>query len=161
MLTTWLMSCCERAMYANEPFCPTCQRQLNEYRRERDEASLYTQQHSGGRLGVPARAQGKVCALFPSEEPILRSAIVAKNPARRAVFKLLGIYLPEAQARLVLQEIHNYKWITAEKAGKDVWAEQAPQAPFTAAARAWASHYLNAWLEWVRRSGGYGRECCS
>jgi hypothetical protein len=77
-------------------------------------------------------------------------ALAAHNNARRSLFKLIGVYLPEAQAREALSNIHDYKWIEAEKAGYDIWTRQAPAAPLGAAARAWAARYLKGFLNWRR-----------
>lgn len=85
--------------------------------------------------------------------PLTRMALAARSPARRTVFKLLGIYLPEPQARLVLAEIHNFKWLQAEKAGTDIWQAKAPHNPLAAAAAEWAQRYWNDFVRWLTSSG--------
>lgn len=78
----------------------------------------------------------------------LADGLRLRNPARRAVFQLLGVYLPERQAREVLRKIHEYKWIEAEKAGFDFWSRHCPNMPLEAAASQWALHYLDDYLQW-------------
>ncbi|MBX7245768.1 MAG: hypothetical protein K1X53_09720 [Candidatus Sumerlaeaceae bacterium] len=78
----------------------------------------------------------------------LTRGVAVRNPARRNLFRLLGIYLPERQAREVLAAIHDYKWIRAERAGCDIWQINAPKAPLAAAANCWATKYLDSYLEW-------------
>jgi hypothetical protein len=75
-------------------------------------------------------------------------ALRAKNPARRAVFRLLGIYLPEPEAREVIRKIHDFKWIEAEKAGFDIWSSNRPEVAFKKAAKTWADSYLGSYLGW-------------
>lgn len=72
-----------------------------------------------------------------------RECLAHRSPARRAVFRLLGVYFPEAQAREILQRIHDYKWIEAEKAGFDIWRLNGYE-PLKAAAETWARRHLPA-----------------
>lgn len=76
----------------------------------------------------------------------IRSTLALRNPARRAVYKILGIYLPEREARDMLRKIHEYKWIEAEKAGFDIWQKRARDCGFSDAATRWAKFYLRPYL---------------
>ena len=79
--------------------------------------------------------------------PIRKQTLACKNPSRRAVYQLLGIYLPEREAKALLRRIHDFKWIEAEKAGCDIWRKREPRAPLKAAAKQWASNHLPKFLE--------------
>lgn len=80
-------------------------------------------------------------------------AVAARNPARREVFRLLGIYLPEREARELLKQVHDYKWIQAEKLGYDVWHQAHQKSAFSTAARYWAHRYLDAFLSACNNRG--------
>lgn len=143
--------CCTRAMFDDEPYCPVCRSQEASHREERQRAA------AGGDRAVPGEVKARALVerrMVPVEElggsPTLRREVLGRHPARLAVFKLLGIYLPEAEARALLTEVHRYKWIVAEKAGEDVWKKKDPRNPFGAAAREWATAYLDAFLRWWR-----------
>jgi hypothetical protein len=56
---------------------------------------------------------------------------------------LLGAYFPEAEAREILQRIHDHKWIEAEKAGFDIWRLNGYE-PLKIAAETWARRHLPA-----------------
>ncbi len=146
-------SCCDQAMFEGEPFCPVCERQRDEHRREKEAAAQSTATFAAGRERLAALARRRVA---PAHEltghGVLERRTLARYPARREVFRLFGIYLPESQAQELLKEVHKFKWITAEKAGEDVWQKQAPENPFAAAAREWAQRYLHAFLEWITHS---------
>jgi hypothetical protein len=63
---------------------------------------------------------------------------------RRAADELLrltGVSLPEAEAEEALREIHNFKWLEAERAGFDTWAVIQPTSPLRAAAVHWVRKY--------------------
>lgn len=143
-------SCCDRAMFDNEPYCPVCGGQRSEHVREVQAAQESAS--TGGMRSARVRelvARGIVPPEEAAETALLSRSVLARYPARRAVFRLLGIYLPEAQAQVVLREIHNFKWIAAEKAGEDIWRKRAPENPFAAAAREWAGRYLDLFLQWI------------
>jgi hypothetical protein len=72
-----------------------------------------------------------------------RRVLAYRNPARRAVFRLLGSYFTETEAREILRCIHDYKWIEAEKAGFDIWCINSCE-PLKHAAQSWARHHLSA-----------------
>ncbi len=152
MWTKTVNSCCSQYVNTPEPYCPVCFSQLAEYRREREHAEHF-------QLGLhelePRKRQLVERGALPPEEaglhrPLVRGAL-SRNPARRAVFKLLGIYVPEKQAQAILRSIHEYKWLTAERAGEDIWRKRAPRSPFAAAAKEWASQYLNDFLRWAQQ----------
>lgn len=144
-----LSSCCVRYFDQGDSVCPVCHNQLDEHRKERDQAQQF-------RAGV---AQMKPAARELLERGALDSAEVAspsftvtgmtqRNPARRQLFKLIGVYLPEAEARRALQNIHEFKWIEAEKAGFDIWHKTAANQPLHAAARTWSARHLQSFLLW-------------
>ena len=146
-------SCCNTTMDPIEPYCPVCGSQLGEHRAELERARGY--RVGWNEVGRQPR-QLVERGLLPAEEVGLGAhfvrSIAARNPARRAVFRLLGIYLPENEAREVLARIHDHKWIQAEKAGYDIWESKARTAPLRAAARDWARRYLDAYQQWRGRT---------
>ncbi|MCX7625070.1 MAG: hypothetical protein N2Z21_02510 [Candidatus Sumerlaeaceae bacterium] len=142
-------------MFENEPFCPVCRSQEREHRRELNEVlrarrGVYAFESAFEREG--GRRLVADVLTDPATATLSRHALVARCPARRAVYKLLGIYLPELEARLALNEIHKYKWLQAEKAGKDIWLETWPQNPMAAAASEWARQYWHEFVRWVSSS---------
>jgi len=152
MWTKTLNSCCSQYVNSPEPFCPICFSQLAEYRREKEKAERFQvglceltphRRHLVERGAVPPEEAGIL-------RPLTRGAL-SRYPARRAVFKLLGIYVPEKQAQAILRSIHEYKWLTAERAGEDIWRKRAPRSAFAVAAKEWASQYLNDFLKWVEQ----------
>ena len=126
--------------------CEACRTKQDEIRKERNEALAYRPQFD--ELSEGARELVVRGSLPRGETGLegsgLRRAIALKNPARREVFRLLGIYLPEAQARRLLREVNDYMWIQAEKAGCDIWRVLDQKQPFAAGAREWARRYLKA-----------------
>src|SRR3712207_4293248 len=58
-------------------------------------------------------------------------------PAFQQLRRLIGVTLPEQEAQVVLQSIHEFKWLEAERAGFDVWATIQPDCPLRAAAVHW------------------------
>jgi hypothetical protein len=75
----------------------------------------------------------------------LRSFLNIKNRCRRMVFTIFGIYIPEDKAQDLIKEINDYKWIEAEKAGKDIWKDRTD--PFFSAARDWKKLYFKGYKE--------------
>ncbi|MGC8840204.1 MAG: hypothetical protein ACP5QZ_01965 [Candidatus Sumerlaeaceae bacterium] len=152
MLRYLIGDCCNEAAFRNEPYCPVCASQLAEHKEElgrarAEEANYFCPENAQTRVSNANRTE--LCRRMELPSTLRRGAI-ARNPARLAVFKILGIYLPEEEAQAVLKEIHTYKWLVAEKVGKDIWQEHAPEDPFAAAAREWARRHLNDFLRWVR-----------
>lgn len=137
--------CCDQWFALGESVCPVCRHQSEAHRDELADARAYRPrvaelsdcaQELVGRRAVGPADVG--CAVATSR------MVAVRNPARRAVFRLLGFYLPESEARDLLRRIHEYKWIEAEKAGRDIWVEAARSAsPLEVAARNWASRYLD------------------
>lgn len=140
--------CCLEYFHQGESVCPVCHSQQEASRAERQkaaEAGILAETLSTNAAQLIARR-----AFSPGDAGLHTgslSHLALKNPCRRAVFHMLGIYLPEREARAVLQNIHEYKWIEAEKAGYDVWTQVAPREPFLAAARVWAAAYLSRFLD--------------
>ena len=145
-------SCCDSYLNTNEPYCPICGSQLAEHRAELARArEFHVRWNQVGRQTQQLVERG----LLPAEEVgfgtrFVRS-IAARNPARRAVFKLLGVYMPETEAKDVLARIHEHKWIQAEKAGYDIWDTRSSRSPLGAAARDWAGRYLERYQNWRER----------
>ena len=133
--------------------CKACRTQEDEIRKERNKALGY--RPSFKELTESAQAliaRGSLPGMHAGLPGGLRCAMAAKNPARREVFRLLGIYLPEPQARMLLHEVHDYMWIQAEKAGCDIWQVLDNKQPFAAAAREWGRRYLASFTTyWQRR----------
>lgn len=142
--------CCTRFFGQGESVCPVCHAQRDAWKEERERADAFRVSASDlkpgarelmrrGAMGADALGMGSTAA----------RAAAARNPNRRALFKLLGIYLPEEQAREALRNIHDFKWIEAEKAGCDIWATSAPDAPpLGRAARVWSMNHLQSFLSW-------------
>ena len=125
--------------------CEACRLKQEEIRRERNEALAFRPQVD--ELSDSAQALLARGALSRAEAGLeggLRRSLAMKNPARREVFRLLGIYLPEHDARKLLREVSDYMWIQAEKAGCDIWQVLDQRQPFAAGAREWARRYLQA-----------------
>lgn len=150
MLGSLLRNCCNEAAFRNAPFCPVCRKQMHEHHKElkraaEEESAFFSLAKARERS---LHAQTRHLPL--GKTGVLHRGGIVRYPARLAVFKLYGIYLPEREAQAVLREIHNYKWFVAEKAGKDVWQERAPENPFSAAAQEWGRRYLETFLDWLK-----------
>ena len=141
--------CCTMAFLNGLSVCPSCRTQANEYVAEHEAAQRAVLRPDGLSEGDKAAVRHRM--LSPAELGLTSGfglALRAKNPARRAVFRLLGIYLPEPEAREVIRKIHDFKWIEAEKAGFDIWSSNRPEVAFKKAARTWADSYLGSYLGW-------------
>lgn len=68
-----------------------------------------------------------------------------QTPCRREVFRLTGDYYPEAVARDLILRIQEYKWLEAERAGRDVWKDGSPSQAWETAARDWIAQHYSAW----------------
>jgi hypothetical protein len=141
--------CCTRLFVSDESAGPVLPAQLDVDRAERDTARCFRADYDT--LKPATRILATRNSVFASEaglRPTVGRSVAVKNPARRALFQLLGVYMPEREAREVLASIHSYKWIEAEKAGRDIWTEKEPAQPMSAAARTWASKHLSAYMQW-------------
>ncbi len=139
--------CCLSHFNRGENFCPVCNTQREEYNKEVERA----RQFRPGAADLNAATQELLKArAIPQTEfrPSSRgiSAMAKKNPNRRKVFELFGFYLPERDARNLLKAIHDFKWIEAEKVGRDIWSECTVQDPFETAATTWAGKYLPCYM---------------
>jgi hypothetical protein len=63
--------------------------------------------------------------------------------AQQELLRLTGVQLDEPEAVEALTEIHNFKWLEAERAGFDTWAIIQPENPLRAAAVHWVRKYFN------------------
>lgn len=66
---------------------------------------------------------------------------------RDRVEQTLGVELPieyEAVPEM-LEEVRRFKWLEAERAGRDIWAEQHPTDPEAHALRTWFQKHFGAW----------------
>ncbi|CAN5165639.1 hypothetical protein BH09SUM1_BH09SUM1_25550 [soil metagenome] len=59
----------------------------------------------------------------------------------------LGVTLPVPDAALgeMMAEVKKYKWIEAERLGRDIWAERNPADPEVIALREWFGLHFGAW----------------
>lgn len=144
-----LGDCCTQAMFANDSFCSVCGSQKHEHQNDLEKADKSSRHPSGRDESARGKRDQLRSMVELSTMPLNRMALAARCPARRTVFKLLGIYLPEPQARRVLAEIHNFKWLQAEKAGTDIWLEKAPHNPLAAAAAEWARRHWGDFVRWL------------
>lgn len=78
--------------------------------------------------------------------------LLSRNPARRELHRLTGVYMPEEQAEEILNRISDHQWIQAEKAQRNIWAEHDPQAPRRAAALDWMHNHFSVWQRWQEAS---------
>ena len=144
--------CCTRSFALGAGVCPVCRVQAREERDELATARAHRTRHDDLK---PAARELAVRRAFSAEDLGLSTAtdrrMAQRNPARRAVFRLLGFYLPETEARDLLRIIHEFKWIEAEKAGCDIWTIEAPEEPLRKAARDWAGRFLPRFLEAAER----------
>jgi hypothetical protein len=142
-------SCCYRHFSNGEPVCPLCNSQQGEYQAELETARQF--RVSSADLKTPVREMLKSGALSGEESGMgarfSARTLTVKNPNRRKVFELFGVYLPEREARALLKKIHEFKWIEAEKAGEDIWDATEPDRSFETAARHWADRFLPQYLE--------------
>lgn len=144
-----IRDCCTTAFLNGHSVCPSCRAQAAEFTAERVASQQAVLRPDGLSEGDKVAVRNRM--LNPAELGFtggLGSALRAKNPARRAVFRLLDIYLPESEAREVIRKIHDFKWIEAEKAGFDIWSSNRPDVALSKAARTWADSYLGSFLGW-------------
>ena len=148
-----LFQCCERSFMNGESYCPTCNTQLAEHQAELDNARTWHASIDDVTPTVKELVARK--ALDPFEaglnSSVTRAAMAGHNPARRAVFQILDIYLPEQEAAQLLKQVRDFMWIEAEKAGCDIWKKRAPRQPFVVAAKTWATNHLCNFLAWAER----------
>jgi len=101
------------------------------------------------RRAAPAGPAASPTGLFPENG-------LGQDPCRREVFRLTGDYYPEAVARDLILRIQEYKWLEAERAGRDVWKDASPTQAWDAAARGWIAQHYAAWrahwLDQLKRS---------
>ncbi len=146
-------SCCVRYFDLGDSVCPVCLNQLDEHRKERDLAREF--RASVGEMKPAARKlleRGALDAAEVASPSVTVTGMARRNPARRQLFKLIGVYLPEAEARRALQNIHEFKWIEAEKAGFDIWQIAPARQPLHEAARAWSARHLQGFLLWQNKA---------
>lgn len=78
------------------------------------------------------QAQSSLCTWVPMR------AVSASDELQR----LTGIQLSEGAACAALSQIHNFKWLEAERVGFDTWAVIQPENPLRAAAIHWVRKHL-------------------
>ena len=91
-----------------------------------------------------------IAAATPSSTP--HPSYLVRHKARREVFQLTGRYFSEAEAREILRQILEHRWIEAEKAGRDIWVERDPSHPMRAASHDWFSRFFENW----RKTANFG-----
>ncbi len=59
----------------------------------------------------------------------------------------LGVQLPIDwnEVPAMMEEVHRFKWLEAEAAGRDIWRERSPENPEAAAIREWFGRHFGAW----------------
>lgn len=147
--------CCTYYFGRGEAVCPVCMSQAGEERKELEKAREFSAKREELHPAADELLRRK--ALSPGEvgRPVRTSRrMLERNPNRRAVYRMLGIYLPEREARALLRNVHEYKWIEAEKAGYDLWAQPDAKCPLTRAAQSWAAKYLEQFLSLCKEKGG-------
>lgn len=72
--------------------------------------------------------------------------------ARDRIQETLGIELPleASQITELMNEVQRYKWLEAERAGRDIWRERDPRDPEAGALREWFSRHFGAWYLYHR-----------
>lgn len=79
-----------------------------------------------------------------SVEAARQGVVKSMRNAAEELLRLTGVSLPEGEAQEALREIHNFKWLEAERVGFDTWAMIQPTSPLRAAAVHWVrKHYQN------------------
>lgn len=126
---------------------PVSEQQLAAEREERCALDRHYQNPTAAAAPNPRAASLMARRALPAGDgrpaQLDREGLAHRSPARRAVFRLLGAYFPEPEAREILQRIHDHKWIEAEKAGFDIWRLNGYE-PLKMAAETWAQRHLPA-----------------
>lgn len=140
--------CCTRYFNEGHSVCPACFRQQGSEKGDLEHAREFSPTNEDL---TPDTRRLMECRAVNAEvlgQPAGRNgrSILHRNPARRAVYRLLGIYLPEREAKALLKRVHEFKWIEAEKAGCDIWSVWAEE-PLQEAAHVWAQNYLPGFLQ--------------
>lgn len=67
----------------------------------------------------------------------------------RGLMKLIGkdLEIPFYRVNDIVAEARHYKWIEAEKAGRDIWVEKCPSDPEGCAVREWVARHFDAWKQ--------------
>lgn len=86
-------------------------------------------------------ARGEELLSFIQESQILPAS--SWISAQQELVRLTGVDLPEAEAQAALAQIHNFKWLEAERAGFDTWAVIQPENPLRAAAVHWVRKHFS------------------
>lgn len=87
---------------------------------------------------------------WESIKSTLRNLFTGREEAatlRDRVEETLGVELPieyEAVPEM-LEEVRRFKWLEAERADRDIWAEQHPADPEAHALRTWFQKHFGAW----------------
>jgi hypothetical protein len=66
----------------------------------------------------------------------------------------LGLRVPVSDDEFadMMQEVKRFKWLEAEKAGRDIWRERHPEDPELGALRTWFERHFGAWYLGRQRS---------
>jgi len=75
------------------------------------------------------------------------SSAISEYKRYRRLSKKAGreLDIPFYRAQDIELEVQRYKWIEAEKAGRDIWQERNPKDPEGVALRDWVRNYLENW----------------
>lgn len=140
--------CCLRHFRQGESFCPVCMEQKSAWETELAQAREFQPKTEDLTEAAHELLRARAIPQFEFRVSTRGMAALAqKNPNRRKVFELFGFYLPEREARDLLKKIHDFKWIEAEKSGRDIWQENQAGDPFATAATTWATRYMDGRLE--------------
>lgn len=140
--------CCLRHFKQGESFCPVCEAQKSACEAELEQARNFEPKADDLTRAAHELLRARAIPQFEFRGSTRGMvALAQKNPNRRKVFELFGFYLPEREARDLLKKIHDFKWIEAEKSGRDIWQESHAGDPFATAANTWASRYLEDCVE--------------
>ncbi len=73
---------------------------------------------------------------------------------RRSVEKKLGkkLVIEDTAIEMMVEEVRRFKWLEAERAGRDIWVEHNPQDPEAPAFQQWFARHFGAWYLSIRPS---------
>lgn len=89
--------------------------------------------------------------------------LLGKNPEaialRERMEEVLGVNLPMEPELIIamMDEVRRYKWLEAERVGRDIWRERNPRDPESSALREWFQRHFGAWYLARRPALGNGK----
>lgn len=72
---------------------------------------------------------------------------IATPPVNENLADRFGVIVPlgDQDSKELLEEVRKFKWLEAERAGRDIWRERNPRDPEAAAFREWFARHYGAW----------------